>query len=40
VVRRLECRKAKEFGQGALAWKCSADGALDEGGEGVELWFD
>jgi hypothetical protein len=30
----------KEIGQGASAWRCSADGALGEGGEGVELQFD
>jgi hypothetical protein len=29
----------KEIGQGALAWRCGADGALGEG-EGVELRFD
>jgi hypothetical protein len=27
-------------GQGASAWRCGADGALGEGGEGVELRFD
>jgi hypothetical protein len=40
VFQRLECRKVKEIGQGASAWRCSADGALGEGGEGVELRFD
>jgi hypothetical protein len=39
VFRRLECRKVKEFDQGASAWRCGADGALG-GGEGVELRFD
>jgi hypothetical protein len=30
----------KEIGQGALAWRCGAHGALGEEGEGVELRFD
>jgi hypothetical protein len=30
----------KEIGQGASAWRCGVDGALGEGGEGVELRFD
>jgi hypothetical protein len=30
----------KKIGQGASAWRCGADGALGEGGEGVELRFD
>jgi hypothetical protein len=30
----------KEIGQGASAWRCGADGALGEEGEGVELRFD
>jgi hypothetical protein len=30
----------KEIGRGASAWRCGADGALDEEGEGVELRFD
>jgi hypothetical protein len=40
VVRRLECSKVKEIGQGASAWRCTADGALGEGGERMELQFD
>jgi hypothetical protein len=40
VFRRLECRKVREIGQGASAWRCGADGALGEEGEGVELRFD
>jgi hypothetical protein len=40
VFRQLECRKVKEIGQGALTWRCGADGALGEGGEGVELRLD
>jgi hypothetical protein len=30
----------KEIGQGTSAWRCSANGALGEGEEGVELRFD
>jgi hypothetical protein len=30
----------KEIDQGALAWRCVADGALGEEGEEVELRFD
>jgi hypothetical protein len=40
ALRRLKCRKVKEIGQGASAWRCSADGALGEGGERVGLRFD
>jgi hypothetical protein len=40
VFQRLECRKVKEIGQGASAWRCGADGALGEGEKWVELWFD
>jgi hypothetical protein len=40
AFRRLECKKVKKIGQGASAWRCSADGALGEGGEGVGLRFD
>jgi hypothetical protein len=27
--------RGRGIGQGALAWRCGADGALGEGGEGV-----
>jgi hypothetical protein len=40
LVRRLECSKVKEIGQGASVWRCSANGALGDEGEGVELRFD
>jgi hypothetical protein len=40
VFRQLECRKPKEIGQGASAWRCGAVGALCEEEEGVELRFD
>jgi hypothetical protein len=32
--------RRREIGQGASAWRCGADGALGEEGEGVELRFD
>jgi hypothetical protein len=32
--------RRRGIGQGASAWRCGADGALDKGGEGVELRFD
>jgi hypothetical protein len=32
--------RRRGIGQGASAWRCGADGALGEGGEGVELWFN
>jgi hypothetical protein len=32
--------RQREINQEASAWRCGADGALGEEGEGVELWFD
>jgi hypothetical protein len=32
--------RRRGIGQGASAWRCGADGALSEGGEGVEFQFD
>jgi hypothetical protein len=32
--------RRRGIGQGSLAWRCGADGALGKGGEGVELRFD
>jgi hypothetical protein len=32
--------RRRGIGQGASAWRCGADGALGEGGEGVKLRFD
>jgi hypothetical protein len=32
--------RQRRIGQGASAWRCGANGALGEGGEGVELRFD
>jgi hypothetical protein len=32
--------RRRGIGQGASVWRCGADGALGEGGEGVELRFD
>jgi hypothetical protein len=32
--------RRRGIGQGASAWRCGADGAFGEGGEGVELRFD
>jgi hypothetical protein len=32
--------RRRKIGQGALAWRCGADGALGEGGEAVELRFN
>jgi hypothetical protein len=40
VFRRLECRKAKEIGQGASAWRCGADGVLGEKEKGWNFSFD
>jgi hypothetical protein len=32
--------RGRGIGQGALAWRCDADDALGEGGEGVEPRFN
>jgi hypothetical protein len=40
VFQRPECRKVTGNWSGSFAWRCGADGALGDGGERMELWFD